>query len=235
MAGYITSNNDFYKGNYHSFNLKKTIADAGGEYSHLHLFQFLLTPSLIAVNKTTNKKRVFHDQRGAESLLFIFPPKVQIVLSLLLYYEEKRVEDKFIDLIEYELDSKIEPPDEVIKLNSNISQVPVGDNFYRLLIECRNLELPNRYIENKLKFLLCIKNKELLYSDKDITIRQKIDRVMRVLNYTTPYLELYKDIATMNNRLDTAVLIGQVLGYRKEYIQRLGGIVEQWQLQNLSY
>ncbi len=234
MAGFLLSNKQFYKGNYHQFSLSKALASTSATISHISLFNYLLTPSIVAENLEDNKTIVYHDTKAVQSLLFIFPPKLQILFSILFYNEELTIKNNYESLSNYSFTYNISTPLDIIFINQGLTNLPIGTSFIQLLNESINCTLPSSYLEDKLNFLLCLNNKQQLYSIDDLTIRDKIDRITNICNYTNTMLSSFKDIAISNDRLQSAVIIGKLLGYSNSAIQDIAGIIEKWQLQNLS-
>lgn len=230
MVGYLTSNKDFYKGNYHKFNLTKAIVEAGGTITHLQLYNYLLTTHFSYDNK------FFHDNSAPTSILFLFPPKIQILFAALFVSEDLSIEEHITNLLLQDKDIphyiNIPTIQTILNLNNSISKLPTNHNILRLFD--KNYKLPNSFIENNLKFILCLKTNNNLFDINDLSIRDKINKITKLLNYNHPYLDKFINIAMDNNRLEAGVIIGQTLGYSTSAIQNIAGIIEKWQMQNLS-
>lgn len=234
MSGILTNKSEYFKGQYTSFGLKQAVAKAGGDVHHLELFNLLINPSFSAIDKETNKKTILFDCRAPQSMLFLLPPKLQIPIIILLYKEELAIKEGFVDdpYGYYTVSTNILHPTKVLQISQGVTKTPFGKNFINLLNSLSDKSSINRNTEQKLKFLLCIKNQDRLFDYKDRDIRIKIDRIANIINVDSPYLSVFKEITAMNNRIQAAAVVAQSLGYTQACIQSIVTTIERWLLSN---
>lgn len=233
MSGYLIDKSDYYKGNYTQFGVNQVVAKAGGSQSHINLFNFILTPSFSTVsilNNKPGKAGIFFDNRAVQSMLFLFEPRVQLLFSVLLYREDIKIKEGLQGLegTYYNVQYNIPSIGEVLNLSKSITKINFGSNILNAL----DNPFGNRW-EDKLKFILCIKTKDKLFSSDDVSVEQCIRRLIKVVNIDSPYLEQFIKIAKDANRIQAAAIIGQRLGYNNACIQSITTTIERWLLSNI--
>lgn len=229
MAGYISnSKKDYYNGDYYKYFLKECVATAGGNLQQIELFNFLLSYSMESIDKTTKKKIPFYDQRAGLSLLFILPPKFQLLLSLVLYEEEVRTANLILlnpdtkNRLDYKIN--IKQPIEVLMLNQKITKCPIGNIILKIISEVKLQSFVENNTYDKLLNLLGIERSIIR---EEYCLRDKVERIFSL--ETVAVKDKYIDIAVNNNRLEAGVMIGLALGYTEECIRQLAAVIERWE------
>ncbi len=208
------SNQDFYSGQNLTFSLKATVAQAGGTLPQLNLFNYLLTPSLLGIPKTSTetKPHVIHDCRAGSSLLLLFPPRIQMALSVIFYVTELQIKEGLSEV--YDLTSQIVTPAEVMQLHQHITN-PLGSTFLSALasLDIEGLQT-------------------LLRLDTKLVAPERLlrDQIADLL----PQSEDFGDIATNNDRYRAAIILAERFNYKTSSIQAIANITELWLLQNSS-
>jgi hypothetical protein len=97
MIGYIKNKESFYSGDVVNYNLEKAVSLSGGTYKHFNIFKELLTYS----SYNTETKGTVHDTRACQMLLYLFPFKIKVILSLLCYQEDNKIASNLNIPVEY--------------------------------------------------------------------------------------------------------------------------------------
>lgn len=207
------SNREFYSGN-PLYSLKAAVSHAGGTIAQFDLFKYLLTSSLTGVPKATSGSSpvTMHDCRAAASLLFLFPPRTQMALAVMLYVREMEIQEELSG--HYNLTSQIANPAEVMRLHQQITS-PLGFTFLSALA---SLDIQG------LQKLLQL---DVNLTDTQRPLRQRLETLI-------PSEEEFIDLAVTNDRYKAAILMAERLNYRQSSIQAIASITELWLLQNSS-
>ena len=203
--------------------LKKAIAASGGSFQQYRLFENLLRRSLYDIDT----RQPFHDTRAGQSLLFLFPMKVQVFLSILLYNEEVKIYNNYVN--DYNVFDNIQKPGIVLSYNASVTK---------------------RYISEEVIQLLDFVDKDLIINDdnlKEITeffsvdqsinalaapLNTSIPAVFSILGVSNQNIETYQQIALNNDRVSAAVTLANALNFKTNSITRISFLVNQWLNQN---
>jgi hypothetical protein len=220
MLGYITNNNDYFKGDIFQYNLKKSVAFSGGSQKEYEFFKSLLTYSIY--NKS--ERMPLHDVRAAQFLLHLFPIKIQVVISLLLYFYEKNLIEEFKD---YELNTdNILLPSEQIKFNNIINRYKIS---YDLLFIVDNIaEQNNTMSDVGLCQLKQIMNIQFTVNDLNGTLLQNIEKVLTKFRVSNILKSQYTQIVKDNDRLQAGIITARKLDYKLQSIQYFTEAVSIW-------
>lgn len=225
MIGYLTNNKDFFKGNMYEYNLKKSISFSAGNSKQYEFFKLLLTFSIF--NNTT--KTPLHDSRAAQFLLHLFPLKIQILLSILLFKYESNL---FMEFNDFSLDtSNILLPSQQLQYNSIITNYSISNDFLLIIdnIVRQNLDIDDTNL-SQIKQLF---NIDFTINDLNGTLIENIERLLNKIRVPNISKNQYINIVKNNSRLDSAIITAKVLNYKPQSIQYLTEAVSLWQ-QNLN-
>lgn len=220
MIGYISNNNDYFKGNLFKFNLKKAIAYSGGDQKQYEFFNSLLTYSIY--NKT--EKTPLHDVRAAQFLLHLFPIKIQVLLSILLYFYEKNIALEFGG---FSLNTdNILLPSQQLRFNNIINRYNISSDLLFLINDIA--EQNNNMSDIGLNQIKQLMNIQFTVNDLNGTLLENIDTLLNKFRVSTILRSQYFDIVKDNNRLQAAIITARKLNYKGQSIQYLTEAVSIW-------
>lgn len=223
MLGYISNNNDYFKGNLLQHNLKKAVSYSGGNKSHYEFFSSLLTYSIY----NNSQKIPLHDARAGEFLLHLFPIKIQVLLSLLFYYYEVGLLEQYSD---YALESSnILLPSQQLQFNNIINKSTISSDL--LLLSDDVASSNNTLNDIGMAQLKQILNITFSVNDLDGTILQNIERLLSKFRVASILKSQYIGIVKDNSRLDAAIITARKLNYKTQSSQYLTEAISIW-LQN---
>lgn len=225
MIGYLKDNKDFFKGRAFEYNLKKAVSFSGGTEQHYNLFVALLQHSVF--NKSTG--RPLHDSRAGQFLLHLFPIKMQVLLSIVLYQYESNLIKEF-DI--YSLDeTALLLPSQQIQYNSIITKNTIAQGF---LLSIDDVATQNSSINDQiLEQLKRIFNITFTLNDLNGTLVNNVDLLLTKFRVATISKAQYSNIVKTNNKLDAAIITAKALNYKPQSIQYLTEAVSIWR-QNSS-
>ena len=209
MLGYLKTNSTFYKGNHYLYNLEKAIAASGGSNSHYEFFRYLLSNSLW---NTNNNSPIF-DMRAAQSLLYLFPIRVQIILSIFLYIQERNLADQFND---YQLTEDISLPSTQLKLNSFITKNYIANELLNSADEIALLS--SNLNDTSLRNLKKLLNITVSFNDFNGTLSENLALIFNKFRIPNISSQTYINIANINNRLNAGIITMRNLKYKKQSI-----------------
>lgn len=217
MLGYITNKKDYFKGNIKEYNLKKGVSFSGGTAQHYNFFKGIMNYSI--VNKVTNIP--LHDAKAGEFSLYLFPLKIQSILSIAYYkYEQNLFSDYPNQVL---LANNVLLPSEQLINNTIIT----GNNIsFELLDMLDNTVLSSFDLTNVYNYFN-IKN---LYIDfNTFNLLQTINTILRFFNVNSILIEDYLQLIKENNRLKTITLASNTLNYKPQSIKYLTEALVLWQ------
>jgi len=225
MLGYIKNKSDIYsKDSVHRL-LEDAVSFSGGTQQHYNLFDNLLSYSMW--NKTANIP--LHDTRAAQHLLFLYPLRIQIFLSLILYKQEIVIHNSFSD--RYDIENNITRPEEVLKLNSIITRNYLSLEVIQLFdFINEDIILTDDYLLNITEYFSLNKTINSLNTN----MREAITNLFNIFNVTNSNNEVFIDVALDNNRVRTVDTIARYLNYKQRSRTILSQAVNQWQHQTSS-
>lgn len=223
MLGYSTNKKLYYKGDTVEYNLQKAIAFSGGTQQHLSIFKELLVNSII--NQETN--RPVADYRAAELLLFKFPFKVRVVLSLFFYQQEVKNASKFEV---FESNKNILYPSQQIILSSLITREKINNGLLTLIDENKDTSISSNDIKKLFDFYT-IKTPYELFTGN---ISSDLNIIFNSFNISSSIYNEYMEIVNSNDRILTAAIIARQLNYKAQSITYLTQAVTAWQSQTLN-
>lgn len=226
MLGYLKNKSNIYHTNSVDRLLQSAISYSGGTQQHYNIFQSLLTYPLW--NETANIP--VHDTRAAQHLLFLYPLRIQVFLSLILYRQELIIRNSFDSI--YNIRSEILRPEEVLRLNSLITRNYLSLEVIQLFdfIE-EDLILTDDYLINITQYFSI--NKSINSLDTDM--KTAINNLFRIFNISnTNNNKIFIDLALDNNRVRAADTIARYLNYKQQSRTILSQAINQWQHQTLN-
>lgn len=205
--------------------LKRGIALSGGSIAHYNFFKNLLTYSFW--NESLNLYH--HDTRCAQSLLFLYPMNIRIFIALLLYKEETRILDECSK--DYQMISNINLPHYQIDNSNLISRTPYSKRIRRVLIN-----LPDNFTldDNFLRDIKLLLNVEATFSFDTFLLEERLEILFNIFNSSGQLNRDFLKLAVTNNRINTATIIANYLGYSKKSINIIIQGIELWQSQTLN-
>lgn len=225
MLGYIKNKSNIYHTDNIDRLLQNAVSYSGGSQQHYNLFQSLLTYPLW--NETVNIP--VHDTRAAQHLLFLFPFRIQVFLSLILYRQEIILKNSFNGI--YVIRSEILQPAEVLRLNSIITRNYLSLEVIQLFdFIDEDLVLNDDYLKDITTYFAV--NKSINSLDTDM--KTAINNLFRIFNFTNNNNQIFIDLALDNNRVRAADTIARYLNYKQQSRTILSQAVNQWQHQTSS-
>lgn len=224
MIGYTKDKNEFYKGDYITHYIKNAVARSGGTFLHYQIFKELLTSSIY--NKTLEVAH--HDCRAGYSLLFIYPIRIRIFLSLIFYKAEL---DSIDEYEEYNIVNNIIDPIQNLELINTINKITISKSVKNIV-----KSIPEDFSLYK-PYLLDLSRQ--LYIEKDFDLREDSleEQLQKTFNLFDNKYKINKDfieIASSNNRTKAMIYICKQLNYKSTSINILNKAIEKWTLDNLS-
>lgn len=217
MLGYLTDKKDYFKGNLLEFNLKKGISYSGGTNQHYNFFKGILNYSII--NK--DSRTPLHDIKAGQFSLYLFPLKVQCILSILYYAYEQNL------LIEFKNSplhiNNILLPSEQLQYNSIVTNSKLSSNLLNLLDDTA---LNNNNLDNVLTYLNITKLELDLYKN---SLLNNLETILRFFNTNAVFIEDYTQIIKNNDRLKTILIASKTLNYKPQSSQYLTEALIIWQ------
>jgi len=236
MTAYLKSNSSYYRGDNINYSLSKEIASSSGNPAHLALFQKLFSNAAVLEREGYNTIYL-SDQIAASCCLFIFPPRIQAILSILFYnWQEWNFPRLAAKYPGYTL-NKINPlPNEILKLNLDITRIPISPTISMVL--SNPTEFNN---SNTLDLLFSypdaanLQDKSILSFNtirSDFNIEASIREVLLTYNYSNSFSEDFISIVKNSDRLKSLYYISSSLKYSTKTIKGLVGLLELWNLDN---
>lgn len=216
MLGYITNKKDYFKGNLLEFNLKKAVSFSGGTNQHYNFFKGILNYSITSKNTSTH----LHDIKAGEFSLFLFPLKIQCLLSVIFYNYEKKLTEEF-KTSNLQINN-ILLPSEQLSFNSIITQNSISDSVYNIIDDT----VLNNYDLNILFDYFNLKNIEL---NLNANLTSATETILNSFNYNFIFKEEYLTIIKNNDRLKVILLAAQNLNYKPQSLQYLTEALTIWQ------
>ena len=224
MIGYTKHNNEYYRGDYITHKIKSAVSRSGGNYLHYELFKSLLESSIF----NTTLDLAHQDCRAGYSLLFIYPIKVRILLSIILHRTEL---DSSSEYTEYTFEKKLVNPVTNLELINKLSQVRTSKSVKQSLI---NLPSDFDLYSPNLQDLLSKINITTEFDFREDSLKSKLEKSFLLLNNSYPINSEFIDITTTNNRVRAAQYICRHLNYKPVSINIINQAIEQWTIKNLS-
>lgn len=216
MTAAILDHTEAHYPNNEGYQIDRIVAEAGGEPAHAALIKLLITPALLS------PVGPMKDTRAASSLLFLYPPDIQMLLALVFYDYEGEIYQDFSS--QYQVEDRRLPPLKLLQMHQAITRLPLGFTYAQLL------SYPTAETYQKLSFLLGI---EYTPSASPL-ISERIIGAFRACNFSSPLDNVYLTIAEDNDRISAVDLMGQRLGYSPTCIGELAAIMERWQLHSYT-
>lgn len=225
MIGYTKSHNEYYKGDYITHKIKSAVSRSGGNYLHYELFNTLVNGSIY--NKTLN---TYHqDCRAGYSLLFIYPIRIRIVLSLIFYkaeleslteYSEYIIEDQRVDALEN------------LQLINKITKVQMSKSVSNLLRDelKDNIILYSSYLQSLINQL----NINTEFDFREDSLETQIQKTFLLFGNNFSINKDFIDIVSCNNKTKAAIYICRHLNYKPVSINIINQAIEQWTIKNLN-
>lgn len=224
MIGYSTNKDDFYKGNYVVHKMKSAVARSGGNYLHYELFDSLLTGSVY--NETI--KTYHHDCRAGYSIIFLYPVRIQILLSLIFYRAEL---DSIIGYDEYILRPNIVNPINNLILINKIVRNTISKSVIR---ELNNIKEDFVLSSSFLQPLLTQLNITNKFDFREDSIETQLRKVFLLFNNNFSVNKDFIEVASLNNRSKASIYICRQLNYKPVSVNIINQAIEQWTQENLS-
>lgn len=211
MTATVNSFQDYYQGNYYHFFLKKAVAKANGRESHYNILSLLLDKPLI----DGVDGEILYDTYAGMSVLHMLIPRVQIMMLYLLH----RYGENIISVRDSIIDSR-KRPSEILQLYSELTLTRFNSNLYRCL---------DVGTEEELTFLLGMKPIKFINTDVP-SLRESIQHILDINNYSPSGIEEVVDIAVNNKRIEAAAMTCRALSYPEYVVSEIAGIIERWTL-----
>lgn len=221
--GYSINRSHFYQGRQEQHYLETILSRVGATSQEHDLFLHL------AVNTFTFEDEgntlYYADTRAAQSIIFAFPFNVQVFLTLIFYNYDVRNLEYLRTILLREVEVNQKTPVEVLRLNAQISRVPITTRLTRVLDS--DLPILQDSFLGELKFILGLSDPIDL--DTPFTVEDKLNTLFDIFRVNASYKQFYIDIVKTNDRVKAASLIAQLLNYKKSSVQELAQYFEQWQ------
>lgn len=224
MIGYTTNKNDFYKGNYITHKTKSAVTRSGGNYLHYELFNSLLTGSIY--NETL--KMYHHDCRAGYSILFLYPVRIQILLSLIFYRAEL---DSSVEYNEYIIKPNLVDPINNLLLINKITRNTISKSVIReLRLLDENFVLSSSFLQPLLNQL----NIKTSFDFNGDSLETQLKKTFLLTNNNFSVNEEFIKISSSNNRSLASIYVCKQLNYKPVSINIINQAIEQWTQENLS-
>lgn len=214
---YSLDSRKFYSSSPQSFLIERAVSKAGGEIAHLSLFNFLLT-------KSFRSELELLDMRSGNSLLFIFPPFLQLILSIVLTSEEAFIERDFRANpnfnSEYKLDSFTYTPLDVLLIHAQITGHKVSTLYSSLL---------GSFSYERLDFLFKLPTSLDIF-DTSIPLYKRLETLITHYGFSN---SSFVDIASSGDRIRAGIEICNRLGYSEVGTSEIIGLIESWLLNSI--
>jgi len=225
MLGYIKNKSNIYNTNSIDRLLENAVSFSGGTQQHFNIFKNILSYSLW--NRTANIP--LHDTRAAQHLLFLYPLRIQVFLSLIFYKQDLIVRNSFSDI--YDIENNIIRPEEVLRLNSVITRNYLSIEVIQLFnIINDDIILTDDYLSQITEHFSLNKSINSLNTN----LREAIINLFNIFNINNPNNETFLDVAIDNDRVRSIDTIARYLNYKQRSRTILSQAVNQWQHQTSS-
>ena len=224
MIGYTKNNNEFYRGEYIEHYIKSAVSRSGGNIKHYEIFSNLIKGSIY--NKTLNTNH--HDCRAGYSLLFIYPIRIRILLSLVFYKAEI---NSLTEYGEYDIQDNIVDPLQNLLLIDSLNKVSVSRTIINNLRTLgRDFELYSLYLRDLTSSLYIKEN----FDFRNLSLEEQIQKVFLLFNNSYPINKDFINISSSNNRVTAASYLCKHLNYKPVSINLLNQAIEKWTQDNLN-
>lgn len=216
MLGYITNKKDYFKGNLLEFNLKKAISFSGGTNQHYNFFKGILNYSII--NKGTLMP--LHDIKAGEFSLFLFPLKVQCLLSLIFYtYEQNLIKEYKNSNLHI---NNILLPSQQLIFNNLITGDVTPNSVCNILDD---ITLNNYNPDSLINYF----NLKDIQINLNTNLVVATENILNSFNYNNIFKEDFLTLIKNNDRLKVILLAAQRLNYKPQSLQYLTEALIIWQ------
>jgi len=225
MLGYIKNKSNIYHIDSIDRQLQDAVSFSGGNQQHFNLFKNLLQYSMW--NKTSNIP--LHDTKAGQTLLFLYPLRIQVFLSLILYRQELLIRDSFID--DNDIEVNIVRPETVLAYNSIVTRNYLSSEVINLFNNINEeIILEDDYISNITRYFSIDKSINSLDTD----MRQSILNLFSIFSIRNENNEAFITLSLDNNRVVAADTLAKYLNYKQRSRSMLSQLVNQWQHQTLN-
>lgn len=234
MTAYLKDHSLYYRGENITYSLQREVASASGNIAEYNLLSHLLSNSIVFTKKGSKPVYIM-DQVPASCCLFLLPPQMQAILSILFStWEEWSAESLYSKYPSYEQELRLLTPYQILKLNTDVLRLPISPTVAGML-------------SNKLDYSSTQILDALFSFDLDIlkptyTINRSIqsefpaaDIVQSVFDhysYNNSFTKDFVDIVRNGDRLKSLYYICASLNYPTKVTRGLVGLLELWELDN---
>lgn len=224
MIGYTKSNLEYYRGDIITHKIKTAVARSGGNYLHYELFKSLIQGSVY--NENLN---VYHqDCRAGYSIIFIYPLKIRILLSLLFYKAEL---DSLVEYPEYVLKDNLVKPFENLDLINKITRVNTSKSVKLILSNInKDFVLYSPYLKTLTRQL----NITTEFDFREDSLEQQLQKTFLLFKNNYAINKEFINISITNNKTKAAIYICRQLNYKPASINIINEAIELWNIKNLN-
>jgi hypothetical protein len=222
MAATLSSNYPYYIGREHEYLLKSAIADDGGSEAQYELLSHLIQSSITAIPEEGPKLRMF-DTRAGQVNLFLFPPKVQVLLAYLFskedadtlkYYTEQEGSD-----FKQKIISNIPSSVSLLRLSESVTSVNFSNTIKASL---------DREETSAITHVIGMDSTIEFISKDDLSLYDKLDRIFNCCDYQVIGMDAFQSIVVNGDRVKAGVMASRGLGFSERTVQSVAQVIERW-------
>jgi hypothetical protein len=234
MSGYLKDHSAYYRGENLIYSLQREIASAGGNEAEYNLLLHLMS-NPITLTKKEAKTIYIKDQVSSSCCLFLLPPRIQAILSILFHeYENWIAKSMASKYPNYKSNLNILSPYQILKLNTDILRLPISATVASFLsnsTEYSNIQMLDAIFDFNLDILKpTYKITNIIQSDFQPADIAK--SVFDYYNYSNSFTEDFVSIIKTGNKLKALYYICASLKYSSVVTKGLVSILELWELDN---
>ncbi len=234
MTAYLKDHSLYYRGENITYSLQKEIASASGNIAEYNLLSHLLSNSVVFTKKDAKNVYIL-DQVPASCCLFLLPPQIQAILSILFStWEEWSAETLYPKYSSYTQELNLLSPYQILKLNTDVLRLPISPTIAGML--SNKLDYSNTQILDALfSFDLDILKPTYTLSNSIQSEFRAVDIVQSIFdhyNYNNTFTTDFVDIVKNGDRLKSLYYICASLNYPTKVTRGLVALLELWELDN---
>ncbi|MBD2201541.1 hypothetical protein H6G33_09300 [Calothrix sp. FACHB-1219] len=217
-------NNDSLNNNLIS-TIKRAVAYSNGTPAQVALYEYLIGRSMVGTS-LEGEEITLHDSRAGGAILFLFPPYIQLILSILLYTEELNTYNYFSSSGYYkQLSNNIWQPTQLLNINERVIPTTYGSVIYNL---AKDIEISSK---DYLKYFNVSLDMFDLFNPDSYLIN-KLNYLFNSLDYVNDFSKDYIDIVLTNDRYKAAMYIANKFNYKNDSVKTIGDCLEKWIITN---
>lgn len=234
MTAYLKDHSLYYRGENITYSLQREVASASGSIAEYALLSHLLSNSIVFTKKGSRPIYI-KDQVPASCCLFLFPPQIQAILSILFStWEGWSAESLYSKYPSYEQELRLLSPYQILKLNTDVLRLPISSTVTSILsnqLDYSSIQILDALFSFDLDILkptYTINNT----IQSEFLVEQVVQSILDHYNYNNTFTEDFLDIVRNGDRMKSLYYICASLGYTTKTIKGLAGLLELWELDN---